>query len=54
MSIIFFLVSLTLIVMTVGFPSYNMSEVYANLASDEVFSPDQYAFNVSCLGCFTP
>ncbi|CCV02028.1 hypothetical protein IIV25_010L [Invertebrate iridovirus 25] len=24
--------------------------IYANLASDEIFTPDQYAFNVSC--CF--
>lgn len=28
--------------------------IYANLSSDEIFTPDQYAFNVSCLGCFIP
>jgi hypothetical protein len=33
-------------------PKYNLSNIYANLASDEVYTPDQYAFNVSCLNCF--
>lgn len=33
-------------------PKYNLSNIYANLASDEVYTPDQYVFNVSCLNCF--
>lgn len=37
-----------------SFPTYNMNDIYANLSSDEIFTPDQYAFNVSCLGCFIP
>lgn len=36
-----------------GVSNNNMSDIYANLASDEVYTPDQYAFNVSCLNCFS-
>jgi hypothetical protein len=31
---------------------YNMSNIYAGLAPDEIYTPDQYIFNVSC--CFSP
>jgi hypothetical protein len=32
-------------------PKYNMTAIYALLAPDQIHTPDQYAFNVSCLGC---
>ena len=48
------LLFLTILTITIAFPTYNMSAIYANLSSDEIFTPDQYAFNVSCLGCFIP
>jgi hypothetical protein len=50
--LLFFIHCLTYLV--AALPKYNMSAIYAGFASDEIFTPDQYAFNVSCLGCFVP
>lgn len=43
-----------MITTVISFPPYDndMIDIYAKLASDEVYSPDQYAFNVSCINCF--
>lgn len=32
-----------------AFPNYNTSDL-----GYDVYTPDEYAFNVSCLGCFIP
>jgi hypothetical protein len=49
---IFLLFYILPVVMSFPVHGSNMTGIYAKLALDEIYYPDQYAFNVSCDNCF--